>query len=54
MEYRDPESVERAVLELRDTDLDGRRIYVRKVEEDIFSLWLYVCVYTNSKNHKRL
>ena len=30
-EYRDAESVERAVTELKDSELQGRRMFVRKV-----------------------
>ena len=31
VQYRNEESIDRAVVELRDSELDGRRIYVRKV-----------------------
>ena len=42
-EYRDAESVERAVRELKDSELQGRRMFVRKVGSYHF-VRLCVCV----------
>ena len=42
-EYRDADSVERAVMELKDSELQGRRMFVRKVGSCPISTCLCVC-----------